>query len=448
VRILHFCNYADRIGGAEIYAQALVEALRARGHTVGLFGGSPEREVDSEELRVVKRPLYDAARLVRDAALFNALTEFIERFRPEVVHAHNVFSVALEVVDHLGRCGVPLVQTVHDYQLLCPNSWCVHGDGTPCAGGAGAQCFQHDCQKNYPYDSWGVLLSTLRQHLASAGVRIAIAPSSYLAERLRHHGWREVRHLAYFIEATGPSTNVARTEYELVYVGRLEREKGVDVLLEALPAVLSAIPRVRLTLVGGGSQEQALRRQSEQAKLGSAVRFLTQIPRAELSIHYARAAACILPSVWTENSPLVAYECLSAGLPMLGSRIGGIPELIEPDCGFTFEPHNANDLARAIIQFLRLPLAERERMSRAARRRAATFDESAHLDRIEELYREALSLGNTQDSMVDALRQLYPVLEQLSLDRPYRPDSGAKSTPLEVLRGIARELGLPKVLRG
>jgi glycosyltransferase involved in cell wall biosynthesis len=447
VRILHFSNYADRVGGAEIYAHGLVEGLRARGHTVGLFGGSPEREVDGEELRVVRRPVYDAARLVKDAALLNALKEFIERFQPEVVHAHNVFSVALEVVDSLGRCGVPLLQTVHDYQLLCPNSWCVRGDGSPCPGGAGAQCFQHDCQKNYPYDSWGVLLSALRQRLASAGVRIAIAPSSHLAERLRSHGWREVRHLPYFIDGLRASSNGPRTDHDLLYVGRLEREKGVDVLLEALPAVLAAIPRVQLTLVGGGSQEPALRRQAEQSKLGSAVRFLTQIPREELSIHYARAAACILPSVWTENSPLVAYECLSAGLPMIGSRIGGIPELIEPPCGFTFEPRNPTDLARVVIRFLRLPLAERQQMSMAARRRAENYQRPAHLLRIEELYREAVSLPSAQDPMVETLRELFPVLEQVNLDRPYRPDSGARSSPLELLRGIARELGLPKVLK-
>jgi glycosyltransferase involved in cell wall biosynthesis len=446
VRILHFCNYADRIGGAEIYAHGLIESLRARGHAVALFGGSPERELDTPDLRVVRRPLYDATRTVTDAALLNALQEFLERFEPEVVHAHNLFSVALEVVDFLGRCGVPLVQTVHDYQLLCPNSWCVRGNGALCPGGAGAQCFQHDCQKNYPYDSWEVLLSALRQRLARAGARIAIAPSSYLAERLRHHGWRDVRRLAYFIEGTGGS-NAPRKEYDLLYVGRLEREKGVDVLLEAVPMILAAIPRIRLTLVGGGSQEQALRRQAEISKLGAAVRFLTQIPRDELSVHYSAAAACVLPSVWIENSPLVAYECLSAGLPMLGSRIGGIPELIEPECGLTFEPRNPADLARAVVQFLRLPQAERERMSTTARLRARTFDRAQHVERVEELYREALSLPPAPDAFAEALGELVPVLQQLNLERPYRPDAGARATPLDLLRGIARELGLPKVLK-
>lgn len=447
MRILHFCNYADRIGGAEVYAHALIEALRARGHAVALFGGSPEREVDSGDLRVVQRPLYDATRLVRDAAELNALKEYLERFRPEVVHAHNLFSVALEVVDYLGRCGVPLLHTVHDYQLLCPNSWCVRGDGTPCPGGAGAQCFQHECHKNYPYDSWTVLLSALRQRLASAAAKIAIAPSSHLTDRLRSHGWREVRHVPYFVEGFLPAASGPRAEYEILYVGRLEREKGVEFLLGAMPSILSAIPRVRLTLLGGGSQEHALRKLAELRKLGSAVRFLQHIPRHELAAHYTRAAACILPSVWTENSPLVAYECLAAGLPVLGSRIGGIPELIEPECGLTFTPRDPADLARTVIRFLRLPLAEREQMSAVARQRAATYDKGRHVERIEELYRETISIPDTLAGHSETLGELYPILQQMGSDMFDRVDPGTQNTPLEFLRGIARGLGLPKLLK-
>src|SRR6185436_8764558 len=161
---------------------------------------------------------------------------------------------------YLGHCGVPLVHTVHDYQLLCPNSWCVRGDGVPCPGGAGEQCFQHDCQKNYPYDSWGVLLSALRQRLASAGTTLALAPSLHLSERLKEHGWRAIRHQPYFLDTQMDSVPGPRSECELLFVGRLEREKGVDVLLAAMPAILAAIPRARLDVIGGGSQAPALRR--------------------------------------------------------------------------------------------------------------------------------------------------------------------------------------------
>ena len=353
MRILHFCNYADRIGGAEVYAQALVSAQRARGHEVALFGASPDREVDEPGLRVVRRPLYDPARLVRDPPVLQALQECVERLRPQIVHVHNVFSVALEVVDFLGRLPMPVLQTVHDYQLLCPNSWCVRGDGTPCPGGAGAQCFQHGCHRNYPYDSWGVLLAGVRQQLSSRGVDVAIAPSTYLVERLRAHGWRDVRHLPYFIDFDPGPGSVARAEAELLYVGRLEREKGIDVLLGAMPEIAREVPGVRLDIVGSGSQLEPLRALALRSGSGAAVRFLTDVPREKLGEFYSRASVCVLPSVWTENSPLVAYECLLSGLPMVGSRIGGIPELIEPACGLTFSARDHGELARQVIRFLR-----------------------------------------------------------------------------------------------
>jgi len=447
VRILHFCNYADRLGGAEVYAQTVVEAQRARGHEVSLFGASPEREEDVRGLRVIRRPLYDPARLVLDAAARNALLEYLERFRPEVVHVHNVFSVALELLEVLARAEVALVHTVHDFQLLCPNSWCVHGDGTPCPGGAGAKCFAHGCRQNYPYDAWGVLLSGLRQRLVSGWDALALAPSSYLVERLRANGWRDVRRLPYFIDFPALPPGPARQPYELLYVGRLEREKGVDVLLAALPALRAELPELTLTLLGGGSQENALRQLAGELRLGEAVRFTSGVPREELPRHYARAALCVLPSVWTENSPLVAYECLRAGLPMLGSRIGGIPELVEPDCGLTFTPRDPADLARVALRFLRAPLAERERMSQAARTRAREHEPARHLAELEEHY--AAACARPRRPAPGALADypdLMAVLQALGEEQGARPPSAP--APLQTLRDLARSLGLPKILKG
>jgi len=133
---------------------------------------------------------------------------------------------------------------------------------------------------------------------------------------------------------------------------------------------------------------------------------------------------------------------------MLGSRIGGIPELIEPDCGFTFAPRDPEDLARTTIRFLRLPLGERERFSTAARRRAQAHDRSRHVERMEGHYREALALPRPHPGSGDVIpRELYPLLERAGAERMERPTPGPSPTPLEVLRGIARGLGLPKVLR-
>lgn len=443
MRILHFCNYADRVGGAEVYAQSLVSALRARGHEVALFGGSPGAEIDRPGLRVIQRPPYDPSRLLRDPPALAALREYIQRFQPEVLHAHNVFSVAIEVVEFLCAQDIPLLQTVHDFQLLCPNSWCVRGDGSPCPGGAGEQCFQHGCQSNYPYRAWDVLLASLRHQILSRGTNTAVAPSSHLVDRLRAHGWRDVRHLPYFIDFEPGAPDVVRDPGEILYVGRLQREKGVDVLLAAMPAVLRARPEARLAILGGGTESQALREMARQLGLSRHVRFLDSVSRQDLGEFYSRASLCVLPSIWTENSPLVAYECLLSGLPMVGSRIGGIPELIEPDCGFTFHPRDAGDLAAQIVRYLSQPATERQRMSEAARARARRFDKSAHLERMEQLYGELAACRRKPDGGASAPR-LWPILEEV--EREMTATRGSRSL-LQRARHLARRLGLPKVIR-
>ena len=143
MEILQVNSYADVVGGAEVYALALTRELRARGHRVRFFGTSERRSADDEHERVVRRTPYDARLLVHDAAVRDALAETLSRARPDLVHLHNVYAFGLDVIETLAASGVPMVQTVHDAHLICPNSWCVWPDGTPCAGGIGAQCFQH-----------------------------------------------------------------------------------------------------------------------------------------------------------------------------------------------------------------------------------------------------------------------------------------------------------------
>lgn len=439
MRILHFCNYAERIGGAEVYAHALMAAQRDGGHTVALFGASPERELDQPELRVVRRPLYDADHLVGDERTLKALDDFLARFRPDVVHAHNLFSVALQVVAHLGKTGLPLVHTVHDYQLLCPNSWCVRGTGEICPGGAGAQCFQHGCQENYPFDAWQVLLAAERQRIVERITRVALAPSRALCERLQAHGWRDVRHLPYFVDFEPAPPTRSGSGSELLFAGRLQREKGVNVLLLAMPRIVAQRPSAQLTVVGAGPESGSLKRMVRDLALERAVRFVEGVRREQLAEHYARASLCVLPSVWAENSPLVAYECLVSGLPMVGSRIGGIPDLIEPDCGFTFRPRDHADLAQGVLRYLDLSPAQRQLVSDAARARARSLGKAEHLRSIEQVYGE---VGNSpSETLTTETKERLVMLAELERQRGQSAPVPAR----ERARRLARSLGLPKI---
>jgi len=473
VRVLQLNNYADPVGGAEVYALALTRELRERGHVVGFFGTHPDQETDEELLRVVRRPRYDAGVLFADPRVRVALEGTLQRFRPQLIHVHNVWSLGLDVLAALGTAAVPIVHTVHDFNLLCPNSWCVWGDGTPCPGGVGVKCTLHGCEANYPFDAPVALHTLIKQRLLCSLVDVALCPSRHLAELMRNHGSREVRHLNYFIDPI-PLTPRPREPRQLVYIGRLEREKGVDTLLEAMVTVSRAAPDTTLTVIGGGSQAAALEQRARQLGLSpSSVSFRRQVPRDELGSYYAGATACVLSSIWTENSPLVAYECLSAGLPMIASRIGGIPELAEDGvCGLTFTPRDAADLATQILRFLELPAARREQMSTTMRERALAYQVPRHLERIEALYAELAARPATPRALppltVDADLRLFLERAAVDLTGLEGPDSRVSfdtlcsrlrheqqqeaRRPVRRLRGwltrLGRALHLPRVFRG
>lgn len=466
MRLLQLNNYADPVGGAEVYARALTRELRARGHVVGTFGTSEERAADSELEHVVRRPRYDPRVLTLDPAVRAGLETCIGRLRPELVHLHNVFSLGLDVVAYLVATGIPLVQTVHDANLICANSWCVWGDGTVCSGGIGTKCFQHDCQRNYPFDGEQAFHGLLAHRVLVDGVDVTLCGSRFLAGRMTEHGRRDVRHLPYFVEPIALPPATARAEQELVYFGRLTPEKGVDSMLDALALVRERAPGVHLTVASGGSVPRPLA--ARAGLLGSAVTMLGDVPRAELGRLHAAATACMLPSIWCENAPLTALECLASGLPMLASRIGGIPELVEEGVtGFTFRPRDARDMADTIVRFLALPSRERERMSVAMRARADAYRLDTHVARVEETYRELIGAPRARPAARTPLDGdfLAPLVEFgrekahlaklftehvayiAQLERTAEELSARNPTAVGLVRRLARRLGLPRLRR-
>ena len=382
--------YADPVGGAEIYMHGLADELERRGHVVGRFGTSVDREVDLDTTRIIKRPAFDPTRLVRDDAVTDALGGFIERLDPDILHVHNLYSLALDVDRLLAASDRPVVQTVHDYSIVCPNSWCVHADGTLCEGGAGARCFNHDCGRNYPYDAKMVLLTLIRHRLLESFMEAMICPSRYLADLLSRHGFKNVRHVFNYVDAEKlEAPQAEREERRLLYLGRLDPEKGVDILLDAMPLILAEEPETRLTVVGDGTSVGELRTRAERTGLGGAVTFHARVPYDRVKSFYATATLKILPSVWCENSPLTAYECMVAGLPMVGSRIGGIPDLVvDGETGALAAPRDPRDLARK--ELLRAPEA-RARMAENLRERVKLFTRKKNVDQVEEIYRDVLA---------------------------------------------------------
>ena len=442
LRILHVTSCADPIGGAERYVYAIEEAQRARGFETFVFGTSPDREIDKGGLRVVRRPPFIPEELFGDRTVTNALDETLGAFRPDVVHIHNLYGLPLTIETRLADQDCAMLQTVHDYSTLCPNSWCVRGDGRVCPGGAGDQCFRHSCGDNYPFTPEIVLYTKLRQSLLQQLLDAAVAPSTALVERLRENGFPDVRQLPYFIEPRHEDTSAEVDPDLVLFVGRLDLTKGVRYLVDAMPHVIDRHASARLALVGTGPEHDALKAQVAARGLESCITFHGSLGYEEVAAFMRRAACIVVPSIWSENSPLTLYECMDAGLPAVGSRIGGIPDLVvDGETGLVAEPRDPEDIGRKIADLLTDP-AVRNEMAERQRARVREFSREESVDRLTIIYQEIIQrrLADSDGarrgvSSID--RDLLTIISRLTGNASAtaserHPDAAASDVPGEV----------------
>ncbi len=352
-RVLHLSTYADKVGGAEVYCLGLVDGLREHGHDVALFGTSPDRSEDSATTCVVKRPVYSMRGLIEDDTVTTPLRTQLERFRPEIVHVHLLWALPLTVERVLADYGAPVVQTAHDFSVVCPNSWCVRGDGSPCPGGAGRQCFAHGCDANYPFAGHSVLATSIRARQLASLVGVTLCPSEALREMMASHGARDARRQPYFLPEAPDGVPPRDDRGRLAYVGRLDPAKGLVHLLDAIARVVERGVDARLDVIGDGPERASLETHARQRGIADRVAFHGKVAHEAVWAHAARAAALVIPSTWMENSPVTIYEAIQLGTPVVGSRIGGIPDyVVDGETGYLAQPGDAADLAGALERVL------------------------------------------------------------------------------------------------
>ena len=336
-----------------------------------------------------------------DPRVYRAVLAELRRVRPDLVHVHNISGATLAPLVACRRFGVPVVLTLHDHWLLCPNNMLYKGDGTVCdpaqEARACGQCFRR-------YDFWADLpwrrqvFARLVEH-----VRLFVSPSRRLVDLHVAAGYDRARFriVPYGIYPGAfrlPSDPMLR-EYvrerglyrTLLFAGAVVESKGLQTLIDALPLLIRYVERLRLLVAGWGDERflSILRRVDPLA-----VKVLGRVPFQEMRALYAAADLTLVPSLWYDNSPMVIYESLLAGTPVLGADIGGIPELIEIEqTGDLFPPGDAMALVEAVIRHLGRSAPKR----RAMRHRCVEYvyeqlTMDHHLDRLQRVYREALGL--------------------------------------------------------
>ncbi len=364
MRILLVHKFLYPKGGAETYVLQLGETLTRRGHTVAYFGlNNPQNTVGNpENLGVTNLDLTAGAwknltapfRILYCAEARGKLYRLLESFRPEVVHLNNFHyhltpSILLAIRDYRSKTGrkVKTVYTAHDYQLVCPSHGLFDRNCQPCEkclDGKFRHCFQSRCLKgSYLKSLLGTLEAALWQRIpAYDEIDTILCCSAFLKQKLdtqpRFRGKTVVlQNFAPEVAAKPPQPGCY-----VLQLGHLSRDKGTDTLLEAA----KALPNVEFRFAGRGPAAADMMQMKN-------VRYLGFLSGPELEETIRNAAVTVCPSKIYENCPYAVLESLVLGTPVLGSRIGGIPELIrEGKTGELFRPGDPEDLKEKLLWML------------------------------------------------------------------------------------------------
>ena len=314
----------------------------------------------------------------------------IERFRPDVAHAHNVYHhLSPSIFPVLKDAGIPTVMTAHDLKLACPaykmlshNQICER-----CKGGRIYNVALHKCIKDSTALSGLVFVETAIHRMLGLyrnTLDRIVVPSRFYVEKLVEWGWPREK-LVYIpnFAQTGTLKPFQDEGDYFAYVGRLAPEKGIGTLIRA-----AAMAGQKLVIAGTGPEEQALKTLANQT--GGDVTFAGYVSGDPLHRLIGEARALVLPSEWYENAPISILEAYALGVPVIGADIGGIPEMIvEGETGMIARAADAGDLARVIGAVAALAPQARREMGRAGREWAGReFSPEAYRSSTLELYAE------------------------------------------------------------
>lgn len=354
-------------GGAETYVLKLGEALTRHGHEVEYFGLQNDKNVvgnsagsfvsDMDFTEGISKNLKAPLRIVYSREARMEMRKVLEAFQPDVVHLNNIQfhltpSIILEAEKYRKKTGkkLKIIYTAHDYQLVCPSHGMFDSEMNiceKCLGGNYTNCIKNKCMKKSRMKS---LLATADAYFwkyskAYSYIDKIICPSEFLKSKLDTQKRFSDKTIAIHNFFDIQEISACEKENYVLEFGHLSKDKGTLTLLEAA----KRMPETRFVFAGFGEAQKAIETVSNAEYVG----FKTGNDLKEL---ISKAVCSVCASEIYENCPYSVIESQVYGTPVIGSRIGGIPELIrEGETGLLFEACNSDELEEKLRFLLDSP---------------------------------------------------------------------------------------------
>ena len=381
MNILLIHNQYQQLGGEDSIVATEAELLESYGHQVYRY------QVDNHQLKEMN-PVAITKATLWNSKIYQEIRRLIKKVKPQVAHFHNTFPLISPAAYYAAQAeGVPVVQTIHNFRLLCANALFFR-EGKVCE-----ECLiknnplpgiVHSCYRNSRTASVAATLTVKLHSLIGTWAKAidTFIVYSHFAHKKLVQGGLPAEKIAFKTNFIYPVPKIGdgSGNYAL-FVGRLAPEKGTKVMLKAWEELGHKIP---LKIVGDGPLAPQV---ATVAKNISGVEWLGRKPLSEVYQLMRKASFLIIPSEWYETFGRVGIEALATGTPLLTSNIGALSELVEPNCnGLLFNPGDANDLTNKAKLLIENPLKLIQMRQAARQSFEAQYLASDNYQRLMEIY--------------------------------------------------------------
>ena len=349
MRILLIHNRYGKFSGEEAVLEADKSLLEQKGNNVLVYSKTSE----------------DISGFVEKAnAFFSGFHNFqsnlevekiLLKFKPELVHVHNLYPlISPSILTIINRNNIPIVMTVHNYRLICPNGL-LFTDGSiceRCENGKEWNCILKNCEGSLAKSSGYALrnIYSRKRKLFSSNISKFICLTYFQKQKLIKNGFDEkkLEVLPNYLDPSLSADNLSSSNNYIAFSGRINKQKGFDIIIRAMDLIKSESNSngLPMMLAAGNIDSSFI----NQYKIPDNIEIIGELPNEKMEEFYLNAQFLVFSSRSYEGAPIVFLEAMKYKLPVIAPRLGAYPEIIEDGInGLLFTPGDHIDLSRKIL---------------------------------------------------------------------------------------------------